>query len=133
MGHIATSQYIVFNFKGVIVKSCDSLFPISGQTGKNIFDVFPVLKCIEPDVQKLQQKDVPLFLPHVAFARKNYHSICDFVFMRDTFASHDVIVWMITDNARHYQCLLQQKQLHNKNFYEHFSITNKGYKDNFLH
>lgn len=126
------SQLIVFDMHGTILSSCDTLFKASEERGKNIFETFPVLKCIEKDIEKIYKNDIPLFLPHIAFSRKKYHSICDFVFMKDGFGLEDVVVWMITDNAKHYRCLLNEKQPKNKNFYEQYSMVNKGNNDSFF-
>lgn len=130
------SQLIIFDAKGKIISSCNTLFNVSRLAGKNIFEVFPVLNCLNEIISRQQTDGEPLFLPHIAFSTYRYRSICDFVFVKKKVKDDLIINWLINDNSMHYKNILQQRANSNKKaFSNYFMIeaSNRYTKQKFTH
>lgn len=123
------SEVIVFDRSGLIVNSSNALFDSGALIGKNVYDIFAVLNCVKPDIEKLKQDGEPLFLPRVAFSCGSYKSICDFVFLCTTYKHEEVFTWMINDNSKHYSCVIEKAYTHkSKTVFNSYSIENKNYR-----
>lgn len=126
------SQLLIFDNRGTITYSSNTLFDASELTGKNIFEQFQLLKCIEPDLENLTVNGQPLFLPHIAFSCNKYKSICDFIFTRVKKINSEETVWMINDNSVHYEPVLVNARAADKKQFAHYNINHKEYRSNYL-
>lgn len=102
------SQTIVFDSRGCILESCNSLFNISKLVGKKIFEEFPLLAIMKKDLKNLEANGNPLFINKITFAFKEYKSICDFVFVKNKLPKEETFTWMINDNSIHFQHLIRK-------------------------
>jgi hypothetical protein len=126
------SQALIFDNKNIILYSSDALFDAQHLLGKNIFEEFQILKCIEEDLRKLKVNDAPVFLPHVAFACKKYKSICDFIFLKLSRIDHQETVWLINDNSLHYQPVIVNASAKKTKHYHHiYTLKNNVYRETF--
>lgn len=124
---VKKSQLIVFSETGKIISSCNTLFNVSRMAGKNVFEVYPVLKCLKEIIERQEPSGNPLFLPHIAFATYQYRSICDFIFVKKEIKSGILISWMINDNSLHYKSVLSTPSVsRKKNYGSYFMIENNS-------
>lgn len=127
------SHIFVFDCKGSLTYSSNSLFNAGYIAGKNVYHQYPFLNCIKKDLEKLNCNGEPLFLPHIAFASGKYKSICDFIFTKTKKSDTEEITWMIYDNSIHYQpVILKSETSERKAFAQHYNLSHKSYRANFI-
>ncbi len=101
-------QYITLDAMGNVTESCDTLFEMESFSRVTLFRKFPFLEMIFAGLSRPGSESEPVFIPDVDFTCDEYHSVCDFTFMRTTDA-HGVknIVWMVYDNSEHYKHVIR--------------------------
>jgi hypothetical protein len=106
--HSVKCQYITLDAMGNVTDSCDTLFEMDSHTRVELFRKFPFLILIFSRLERTGKEDEPVFIPDVDFTCDEYHSVCDFTFMR-TVDARGVkrIVWMIYDNSEHYKDVIR--------------------------
>ncbi|HEX5002451.1 MAG TPA: hypothetical protein VFW78_08130 [Bacteroidia bacterium] len=104
----AKCQCVTFERSGKVLGSCDSLFPVSGMDAGKASRYFPFLLSVAKELEKQEGSDEPIFYPDLDFRFQNYHSICDFTFMKTVDArGAERFIWMIYDNSTHYRLLIK--------------------------
>ncbi len=100
-------QYITLDDHGNVTESCDTLFEMNTFSGSGTRKKFPFLNNILRKLKTTKNAE-PIFLPDIDFHCEEYHSICDFTFMRTTDARGiKRIIWMIYDNSVHYKEMIK--------------------------
>lgn len=101
-------QYITLDAMGNVTDSCDTLFEMESFSRVALLRKFPFLHMIFSRLSKPGNEGKPVFIPDADFTCDEYHSVCDFTFMRSTDA-HGIknIVWIIYDNSEHYKDVIR--------------------------
>jgi hypothetical protein len=124
-------QCVTFEKSGQILGSCDSLFEVSGMTPEKTEQFFPFLRTVAMELSSGGYKEDPLFYPGLDFNFREYHSICDFTFMKTTDArGNERFVWLIYDNSTHYRLLIHQEKpvQHHGRKQQHQTVTSTTFR-----
>lgn len=107
------AQIVLFNEKGFLIDTCDTLINVSKGQHEPIFEAFPFLEGIKMSLLSLKPEDGDLYFPRVEVSFQDKDWVFDFVFRR---SKEDIstIVWMIQDLTDQYMYLLTVQQERNE-------------------
>lgn len=104
------TQFILFDIKGKLLESCDSLFKTPSLDNKAVFEWFPFLEGIADVLQAMEPGQEMLF-QKVQKPSTKLSGAYDFLIIRQTAPEENTLLLIITDYTqmyRKYQALQQQ-------------------------
>ena len=104
-------QVVLFDGKGTLQDTCNSLLDILPLKDESLWDSFPMLESIESILNELSIEDGEMYFPRVELTFDNRNWLFDFVFYRHP-KQEDTIVWVLQDFTQHYEHLriIQQER-----------------------
>ncbi|MFT7589984.1 MAG: hypothetical protein ACI959_002206 [Limisphaerales bacterium] len=105
----ARTQFVLFNYHGEVLDSCDTLFKLKSKDF-TVFDFFPLFDSIKDEIKSLSLSAGYVTYPMVEFLHADKGYILDLQLKR--IEEHDVsgFIWIINDNTKVYQPILNLKK-----------------------
>ncbi|MEL7534541.1 MAG: hypothetical protein AAFN10_24760 [Bacteroidota bacterium] len=105
-------QVIIFDLKGNLLGSCNSMIDLDQLPNQNVFDQWPVLESVRPALSQLEELDIPFRLPAVELSLPELKGIFDFEFSVHP-EQPEQIIWLLIDQTRIYRYFRRIQQERN--------------------
>ncbi len=118
------AQIVLFNEKGRLLETCNTLIDVQSYKDRSLYDVFAFLESIQSSLIELGKEGGELYFPRVEVLYNQKEWVFDFIFKRQV-EDLSTIVWIIQDLTSQYKYLYHVQKERNESIIQQELLEHK--------